>query len=95
MKIRKLELTHFGKFRDRTIRLGDGIQLFYGENEAGKTTIHTFIRCMLFGLERGRGRAAAHDTYSRYEPWDGPESYAGAIEFVCGGKTFRLERKNG
>ena len=37
MKIRKLELTHFGKFRDRTIRLGDGIQLFYGENEAGKT----------------------------------------------------------
>ena len=95
MKIRKLELTHFGKFRDRTIRLGDGIQLFYGENEAGKTTIHTFIRCMLFGLERGRGRAAAHDTYSRYEPWDGPESYAGAMEFVCGGKTFRLERSFG
>ena len=31
MKIQKLELRHFGKFRDRTILLGDGIQLLYGE----------------------------------------------------------------
>ena len=31
--------------------------MVYGRNEAGKSTLHTFIRCMLFGLERGRGRA--------------------------------------
>lgn len=92
MKIRKLELKHFGKFRNKTILLGDGLQLFWGENEAGKTTIHTFIRSMLFGMERGRGRAAAYDTYSRYEPWDEPQIYEGAMEFECGGKNFRLER---
>ena len=57
MKIQKLELRHFGKFRGRTILLGDGIQLLGGENEAGKTTVHTFIKSMLFGMERGRGRA--------------------------------------
>ena len=34
MKIQKLELRHFGKFRGRTILLGDGIQLLGGENEA-------------------------------------------------------------
>ena len=62
MKIQKLELRHFGKFRDRTILLGDGIQLLYGENEAGKTTIHTFIKSMFFGMERGRGRAAAQSS---------------------------------
>ena len=93
MKIQKLELRHFGKFRDRTILLGDGIQLLQGENEAGKTTIHTFIKSMLFGMERGRGRAAAVDTFSRYEPWDESGAYGGAIEFTCGGKTFRLERR--
>ena len=93
MKIQKLELRHFGKFRGRTILLGDGIQLLGGENEAGKTTVHTFIKSMLFGMERGRGRAAAGDTFSRYEPWDGDGFYGGAIEFTCGGKTFRLERR--
>ena len=47
---------------------------------------------MLFGLERGRGRAAAKDDFSRYEPWDDPGSYAGVMRFTCGGRSFRLER---
>lgn len=92
MKILKLELQNFGKFQNKTFELGDGIQLFYGENESGKTTIHTFIKSMLFGMERGRGRAAANDTFSRYEPWENPGYYAGAMEFECGKKRFRLER---
>ena len=83
MKIQKLELRHFGKFRDRIILLGDGIQLLYGENEAGKTTIHTFIKSMFFRMERGRGRAAANDTFSRYEPWQQSGVYGAAIQFTC------------
>lgn len=55
MKIRELYLKNFGKFTGKKIVLKDGINLFYGENESGKTTIHTFIKGMLFGLERGRG----------------------------------------
>lgn len=58
MKIRELYLRNFGKFSGKKIVLKDGINLFYGENESGKTTIHTFIKSMLFGLERGRGRAS-------------------------------------
>lgn len=92
MKILKLELQNFGKFQNEVLELNDGIQLFYGENESGKTTIHTFIKSMLFGMERGRGRAAANDTFSRYEPWENPGYYAGAMEFECGKKRFRLER---
>lgn len=92
MKILKLELQNFGKFQNKILELGQGIQLFYGENESGKTTIHTFIKSMIFGMERGRGRAAANDMFSRYEPWENPGYYAGAMEFECGGKRFRLER---
>ena len=54
MEIRELYLRNFGKFSGKKIVLKDGINLFYGENESGKTTIHTFIKSMLFGLERGR-----------------------------------------
>ena len=55
MKIQKLRLKHFGKFTDKDIQLREGINILYGENESGKSTLHSFIKGMLFGMERGRG----------------------------------------
>lgn len=92
MKIRELYLKNFGKFSEKKIVLEDGMNLFCGENESGKTTIHTFIKSMLFGMERARGRAAGHDIFSLYEPWDQPNYYAGTIKFESGGKNFCLSR---
>ena len=66
MQIAELVIKNFGKFTEKKIRLSDGIQLFYGENESGKSTIHTFIKGMLFGMERKRGRASSNDTFTRY-----------------------------
>ena len=66
--------------------------MIFGENESGKSTIHTFIRSMLFGMKKQRGRASRHDCYSRYEPWENPAHYAGTLRFVSGGKVFRLTR---
>ena len=44
MQINELLLKNFGKFHDRQIDLEEGINLIHGENESGKSTIHTFIR---------------------------------------------------
>ncbi len=92
MKITEVYIKNFGKFNEEKIAFHDGINIFYGENESGKTTIHTFIKCMLFGLERGRGRAAAGDTFSLYEPWENPNHYAGVLRFESGGKNFCMTR---
>lgn len=92
MKILELIIRNFGKLSDRHIKLSDGINLIYGENESGKSTVHTFIKGMFFGLERGRGRAALNDTYSLYEPWENPNFYSGAVRFESGKKTFFLDR---
>lgn len=92
MKIRELYLKNFGKFSEKKVILTDGINLFYGENESGKTTIHTFIKSMLFGLERGRGRASVNDTFSLYEPWENPNYYSGVLRFESGGKNFCISR---
>ena len=54
MQINELLLKNFGKFHDRQINLEEGINLIHGENESGKSTIHTFIKGMLFGIERRR-----------------------------------------
>lgn len=92
MKLSELKVKNFGKFQDQTVRLKDGINIIYGENESGKSTLHSFLRCMLFGLKKQRGRAARTDMYHQYEPRDNPSFYAGMIRFESGGKTFRLER---
>ena len=92
MVIKELYIKNFGKLTERHFYLRHGIQILSGENESGKSTLHAFIRAMLFGLERGRGRAAAKDDFTRYEPWDTPGNYAGMMRFSCGGRTFRLER---
>lgn len=93
MEIKELYLENFGKFSDKHFYIKDGIHVFYGENEYGKSTVYAFIRAMLFGLERGRGRAAQNDEFSRYEPWVNPNYYAGSMRFSIAGKNFFLERK--
>ena len=92
MKICELLLKNFGKFENKSISFSEGIQVLHGENESGKSTLHSFIKGMLFGIERGRGRAANHDTYSKYEPWENSSYYAGRIVFETGGRHFILDR---
>ena len=92
MHIDELYIRDFGKFHDRRIYLDEDIQVFYGENEYGKSTIYAFIKAMLFGLQRGRGRAAAFDEYNKYKPWDNPGSYSGVMRFTSGKRHFVLER---
>ena len=65
MRILDLHIDGFGKFHDLSVSFDKDLNVVYGRNEAGKSTLHTFIRCMLFGLERGRGRAARTDLYSK------------------------------
>lgn len=92
MKIQELIVKNFGKIKDKKVEFSEGINVFTGENESGKSTLHTFIRSMLFGLERGRGRASSSDTFSKYEPWENPNYYSGCLKFESGGKTFYLNR---
>lgn len=93
MKILSLHIDGFGKLHDQDISFRDGINVVYGRNEAGKSTLHTFIKSMLFGLERQRGRAARGDTYSRYEPWQASGTYEGWLRLESGGQIYRIQRR--
>lgn len=92
MRFLDLHINGFGKFHEASVSFDDGINIVYGKNEAGKSTIHTFIRGMLFGIERQRGRAARNDIYSKYEPWENSGTYEGQLRLEADGVIYRIER---
>ncbi|BCN28958.1 ATP-binding protein [Anaeromicropila herbilytica] len=92
MLIEELRLKNFGKFIDKSIVLEDGINIIYGDNEAGKSTIHDFIKGMLFGIVKARGRVAKEDLYMRYLPWNNPSLYQGSMQINIENKKYRLIR---
>lgn len=90
MKILSLHIDGFGKFHNRDISFQDGLNVVYGKNEAGKSTLHTFIKGMLFGIERQRGRASKNDTYSKFQPWTQSGVYEGYLRVECDGQIYRI-----
>ncbi len=92
MRFIELQIKGFGKFHDQVISFQDGLNVVYGKNEAGKSTIHTFIRGMLFGIQPQRGRASKNDLYTRFEPWENSGTYEGALRLEQGGHIYRIER---
>lgn len=92
MQIKEADIFQFGKLQNKNISFEPGMNVIYGKNEAGKSTLHSFLCAMLFGMEKGRGRSAVTDAYSQYEPWHAPSFYAGALKFTVGQQKFYLER---
>ncbi len=92
MKIKRIQIRQFGKLNNWDAKLGEGLTIIYGPNESGKSTLHSFIRGMIFGVPRYRGRAAKTDPYTRYEPWESPFSYGGSMTMEVGEKEFLLTR---
>ena len=59
-----LKLNNFGKFKNQSFEISDGITLFYGENESGKTTI--FDSLMILFSESKRVSVFFKQMKSRY-----------------------------
>lgn len=91
MQIGEAKVYNFGKLEKREFSFAPGINVIYGANEAGKSTLHRFLVAMFFGMEKGRGRGLKDD-YQRYEPWHAPAYYSGALRFQVDGRPFYLER---
>ena len=67
MRLLKLNISNFGFFHNKRIQLSPGLNLIYGKNEAGKSTVFGFIKGMLFGIEKQRGRPSINDMYERLD----------------------------
>ena len=91
MIIREANIGKFGKLENQKYQFAPQINVIYGANESGKSTLMQFLKAMLFGLEKTRVRKTL-DTYNLYEPWDTPAYFYGSMMFETGQQQFLLER---
>lgn len=92
MKITELQINNFGKLHQKRIQPQPGLNIVYGDNESGKSTLHQFITGMMFGMEKQRGKSGKNDSYQQYEPWNSSSFYTGSMRFEVDGKKFLIER---
>ena len=90
MKITSININGFGKFHNKAISFTDGLNVVYGNNEAGKSTTHTFIKSMLFGIKKKKNRTQL-DAYDKYLPWSSG-SFEGTLCFSHEGKEYQIYR---
>ncbi len=50
MKLTLLHIISFGGLTNREIRLDDGVNILYGPNESGKTSVAMFVKFIFYGL---------------------------------------------
>ena len=79
MKINKLRINSYGKLKEKEINLKDGINLIYGQNEAGKSTLIKFIINSFYGISKNKKGKEISD-FEKYKPWSG-EEFSGKLEY--------------
>lgn len=91
MNITEINIDGFGKWQNKTFPINPQLQVFYGENEAGKTTIQKFVSSVLFGF------ATAKHPAEQYLPKTGA-GYGGSLTFTVDDAQqtqYRLRRTSG
>ena len=91
MKINSVYISAFGKFEDKTFDFIDGLNLIYGENEDGKTTLMSFIRMMFYGSSVKSSEPLYSNPRKKYLPRN-DKAMAGSIDFTFKDRKYRIER---
>ena len=91
MKIETVKINNFGKLNNKEIKLKDGINIIYGKNESGKSTLLNFIKSILYGISRNKKSGEISDL-DRYMPWKIGE-FSGKIKYeLDNGEKYEVYR---
>lgn len=92
MIFKELGILNFGKFENKIIELDSGLNIIFGENEGGKSTIVNFIDGIFYGFSRDSLARKIRDyIFDKSRPWSS-SLYKGYIVLNSGGENYRVSR---
>ena len=94
MIIKKVNIISFGGLKDKIISFDNGMNIIYGENEAGKSTIQAFIKIWLYGMSNYKGKDYKQNERLKYMPTTG-ETISGELYLEFKNKDYIIRRTFG
>ena len=85
MKINKIKINSYGKLKNKEINLENNLNIIYGKNESGKSTVLKFILNIFYGASKNKKGKDISD-FEKYKPWNS-EEYSGKL-------SYELDNKN-
>ena len=90
MRIKKVTILGYGKLNNFEIRFSDSLNIVFGANESGKSTLQLFIKAMLYGQRKGKFNGWSEK--ERFRPWQGG-TYGGTLEYsLTNNEEYRIWR---
>ena len=91
MKIKNIKINSDGTLKQKEINLKNKINIIYGKNESGKSTLLNFIKNIFYGISKNKNGKEISD-YEKYLPWVG-EEFSGKIGYeLNNGNYFEIYR---
>ena len=92
MKIEKIKINSFGKLENKEYNLSENINLIYGKNEAGKSTLLKFIQNTFYGTSKNK-KGKTFSDYDLYKPWNDGD-FSGKIKYkLDSGEEYEVYRE--
>ena len=91
MKIKNIKINNYGNLENKEINLENKINIIYGKNESGKSTLLNYIKNIFYGISKNKNGKNISD-YEKYKPW-GKEDYSGKLKYeLDNGDEFEIYR---
>jgi len=84
LKINKIKINSYGKLKEKEINLDKNINIIYGKNEAGKSTLLKFIMNTFYGISKNK-KGKEFSDFEKYTPWVG-DDFSGKLEYELDNK---------
>ena len=91
MKIEQLKINQYGKLHNKEIKLSDNINIIYGKNEAGKSTLLSYIVNSFYGISKNK-KGKEYSDFEKYEPWTGEDFSGKLIYKLDDGTSYEIQR---
>jgi exonuclease SbcC len=92
MIIKSIKLNPFGGLVDKEISLDNGLNVIYGPNEAGKSTIFNGVQKVIFTPSKLNKKTKTYNEMQKYIPIGGGDTAKVEIQFLHGNDLFTLKK---